>query len=74
MANIKTGVCPTCGKERELAYIKFGVIQATMCPFCLHKYLAACVLPRIKESNDTSTDNCQISAYNNVVIGGFKNE
>ena len=42
MATIKTGCCPSCGKERELAFVKFGVIQATMCPYCLHKYLDSC--------------------------------
>lgn len=60
MATIKTGVCPSCGKERELAYIKFGIIQATMCPFCLHRYLEKCILPRLTKNNDTSNDTCLI--------------
>jgi hypothetical protein len=70
MANIKTGLCPSCGKDRELAYIKFGVIQSTMCPFCLSKYLERCILPRLRKSNDESSDNCQIES-SGVVIGGY---
>lgn len=70
MSNIKTGVCPTCGKERELAYIKFGVIQATMCPYCLQKYLDLCIIPRLRKNNDETTDNCQITGQG-VVIGGY---
>lgn len=73
MANIKMGVCPTCGKDRELCYIKFGVIQATMCPYCLHKYLDVCILPRLKKNNDLENDTCQIS-NDGIVIGGFLNE
>jgi hypothetical protein len=74
MANVKTGICPTCGNERELAYIKFGVIQATMCPFCLHKYLEICILPRIQRNNDPSNDKCQITVKGAVVGGYLKNE
>ncbi len=70
MANVKTGICPSCGKERELAYIKLGVIQATMCPFCLHKYLERSIIPRLQHNNDESTDRCQIEAYGAVVGGG----
>ncbi|MCI5905458.1 MAG: hypothetical protein MRZ61_10005 [Oscillospiraceae bacterium] len=72
MANIKTGVCPSCGKERELAYIKFGVIQSTMCVYCLHKYLERCIIPRLRKNNDETTDKCQIGE-NGVVIGGYLN-
>ena len=72
MANIKTGVCPTCGKERELAYIKFGVIQSTMCVYCLSKYLDKCIIPRLRTNNDETTDKCQIGA-NGAVIGGYLN-
>lgn len=63
MATIKTGICPSCGKDRELAYVKFGIIQATMCPFCLHRYLEKCILPRLQKNNDTSTDSC-------LIVGG----
>ena len=54
MANLKVGLCPSCGKERQLAYFKFGVVQATMCPFCMSAYLDRCVLPRLKSNNDMS--------------------
>ena len=74
MANIKTGVCPSCGKERELAYIKFGVIQSTMCPYCLEKYLSRCIIPRLRKNNDETSDDCKID-NKGVVIGGYlKNE
>ena len=66
MANVKMGVCPSCGKERELAYIKFGIIQSTMCPYCLHKYLERSIIPRLQRNNDESTDRCQIEVY----VGG----
>lgn len=72
MANIKTGVCPTCGKERELAYIKFGVIQSTMCVYCLSKYLDKFIIPRLRNNNDESTDKCLINE-NSAVIGGYIN-
>ena len=74
MANVKIGVCPSCGKERELAYIKLGIIQSTMCPYCLHKYLERCVIPRLQLNNDESTDNCQIEAYGVVIGGGVIHE
>lgn len=74
MGNVKKGFCPTCGKHRELMYIKFGVVQATMCPYCLHKYLENCVIPVLVKNNDENNDTCQIS-NGGVVIGGFlKNE
>lgn len=72
MANIKTGVCPTCGKERELAYIKFGVIQSTMCVYCLSKYLDQCIIPRLRKNNDETTDRPLING-NGAVIGGYLN-
>lgn len=71
MANIKLGVCPSCGKERELAYVKFGVIQATMCPYCLYKYLDCYVIPRLRVNNDKSTDKSLLSEKGGMVIGGF---
>ena len=60
MANIKIGLCPSCGKERQLSLFKFGVIQSTMCPYCLHAYLERCVLPRLNKNNDTSDDKPMI--------------
>ena len=60
MANIKIGLCPSCGKERQLSAFKFGVIQSTMCPYCLYAYLGRCVLPRLKQNNDISDDKAMI--------------
>lgn len=73
MANIKTGVCPTCGKERELAYLKFGVIQSTMCVYCLEKYLDKCIIPRLRINNDEATDECVLNS-SGIVIGGYLND
>ena len=64
MATIKVGVCPSCGKERELAYFQFGVIKTTLCVYCLKKYLDNAVIPRLSRNNDTSDDNCLIGDFN----------
>lgn len=72
MSNVKKGLCPSCGKERELAYIKFGIIQATMCPYCLSKYLDKCILPLLRKNNDETTDRTQIGDTG-VVVGGYLN-
>jgi hypothetical protein len=66
---IKNGVCPCCGKDRELAYFQFGVIKSTMCVYCLQKYLEKAVIPRLAVNNDTSSDNCVICNF-----GGFDEE
>lgn len=63
MATIKVGVCPSCGKERELAYFQFGVIKTTLCVYCLKKYLDNAVIPRLTRNNDTSDDDCLIGDY-----------
>ena len=60
MANLKVGICPSCGKERQLSLFKFGVIQSTMCPYCLYAYLGKCVIPRLSKNNDTSDDKPMI--------------
>ncbi len=73
MANVKVGICPSCGKERELAYIKFGIIQSTMCPYCLSKYLDRCILPKLRYNNDDKTDKCKIDSKG-VVVGGYLEE
>lgn len=65
MATVRLGVCPHCGKERELAYLKFGVIQATLCVYCLKRYLDESVIPRLKNNNDTSTDKVMIGESDN---------
>ena len=62
MATIKTGVCPSCGKDRELAYFQFGNIKSTMCVHCLKRYLDIAVIPRLVKNNDTKDDNCLIGA------------
>ena len=64
MANLKVGICPSCGKERQLAMFKFGVIQSTMCPYCLYAYLDRCVLPRLDANNNTSDDKPMIMGEN----------
>ncbi len=60
MATIKKGICPSCGKERELAFFQFGVIKSTMCVHCLKRYLDVSVIPRFLKNNDTSDDECII--------------
>lgn len=64
MANIKSGVCPSCGKERELAYFQFGIIKSTMCVHCLNRYLEKCVIPRLLKNNNTSDDDYMIGIEN----------
>ncbi len=56
MGNIKKGICPVCGKERELAYFQFGVIKTTACCYCLERYLTSFVIPRLTYNNDDSSD------------------
>lgn len=65
MANIKTGVCPSCGKDRELAYFQFGVIKSTMCVHCLKRYLDSAVIPRLVKNNNTDDDKCLIRSVDN---------
>ena len=64
MATVKTGVCPSCGKERELAYFQFGVIKSTMCVHCLKRYLDSAVIPRLIKNNNTDDDRVLIGEYN----------
>lgn len=65
MATIKMGVCPSCGKDRELAYFQFGVIKSTMCVHCLKRYLDVSVIPRLIKNNNTSDDECVIGFVEN---------
>lgn len=65
MATIKIGVCPSCGKDRELAYFQFGVIKSTMCVHCLKRYLDVSVIPRLIKNNNTSDDECFIGFVEN---------
>lgn len=65
MATIKTGICPSCGKDRELAYFQFGVIKSTMCVHCLKRYLDVSVIPRLLKNNNTSDDECIIGFSEN---------
>jgi len=60
MATVKTGVCPSCGKDRELAYFQFGVIKSTICVHCLKRYLDSAVIPRLLKNNNTNDDECLI--------------
>ncbi len=64
MATIKTGVCPVCLKDRQLAKFEFGIVKSTLCPHCLKKYLDTAVIPRIVVNNNFSEDNS-----NSVVVG-----
>lgn len=64
MANIKTGICPSCGKDRELAFFKFGVIQSTLCVYCLKKYLEFAVIPRLIKNNNSNDDECLLVSDN----------
>lgn len=66
MAIVKTGVCPSCGKDRELAYFQFGIIKSTLCVYCLKRYLDSSVIPRLLKNNNPDSDEC--------LIGGFENE
>ena len=65
MATIKTGVCPSCGKDRELAYFQFGVIKSTLCVHCLKKYLDNAVIPRLIKNNRTDNDKVMIAGVEN---------
>ncbi len=65
MANIKVGVCPSCGKERELAFFQLGIIKSTMCPYCLKRYLDSAVIPRLLKNNNTDDDECLIGVVEN---------
>lgn len=57
MATVKTGVCPSCGKDRELAYFQLGIIKSTMCVHCLKRYLDTAVIPRLLKNNNTDDDD-----------------
>lgn len=65
MATIKTGVCPSCGKDRELAYFQFGVIKSTLCVHCLKKYLDNAVIPRLIKNSRTDDDKVMIAGVEN---------
>ena len=65
MATVKTGVCPSCGKDRELVYFQFGIIKSTMCVYCLKRYLDSAVIPRLLKNNNTDDDECLIVGVEN---------
>lgn len=65
MATVKTGVCPSCGKDRELAYFQFGIIKSTMCVHCLKRYLDSAVIPRLLKNSNTDDDKCLIGSVEN---------
>lgn len=62
MANIKQGLCPSCGKERPLASFAFGVIKTTLCLRCLSRYLDKVVIPNMLKNERTEDDT--------ILIGG----
>lgn len=64
MSTIKTGFCPSCGKDRELAFFQFGVIKSTMCVFCLKRYLEDIVIPHLAKSYDISDEQSVIEVFN----------
>lgn len=61
MASIKKGICPSCGKDRELAFFQLGVIKSTMCVHCLERYLKNCVIPLMINNNSVSENESMIS-------------
>lgn len=65
MATVKTGVCPSCGKDRELAYFQFGIIKTTLCVYCLKRYLDTAVIPRLVKNSKTDDDNVLIGSVLN---------
>lgn len=65
MATVKTGFCPSCGKDRELAYFQFGIIKSTMCVHCLKRYLDSAVIPRLLKNSNTDDDKCLIGSVEN---------
>lgn len=66
MARINKGCCPSCFKDRELLTLQFGIIRATMCVYCLDRYLSQCVIPMIEKNNNIHDDN--------YISEGLKNE
>lgn len=65
MAKIDKGLCPSCFKERELALFKFGVINTTMCPYCISRYLLGVVIPILDKNNNTRDDNLISEVFSN---------
>ena len=65
MANVKVGICPSCGKQRELSYFQFGVIKTTLCIHCLKRYIDNAVIPRMLKNNDPDSDQCLIVGVEN---------
>ena len=56
LATVKTGICPICLKDRQLAKFEFGIIKTTLCPHCLKRYLDEAVLPRLVNNNNYSSE------------------
>lgn len=65
MARIDKAICPSCLKKREICEFKFGIIRATLCTFCLERYLHLNVNPTLERQNLTSDDN--------LIEGGVEN-
>lgn len=61
MAIVKTGICPTCLKDRQLCKFEFGIIKITICPECLNRYLNKSVLPNLVINNNYSSSEILIT-------------
>lgn len=66
MAQIKKGICPSCGNNRELAYFKLGIVQSTMCVYCMERYLSRFIIPQLTKDNDVS----EYTTENTIKIEG----
>lgn len=63
MATIKRGICPCCGKDRELAYFQFGIVKVTMCVYCINHYLDKSVIPHLVLNNSVSINDKEAVDY-----------
>ena len=57
MARIDKATCPSCLKNREICDFKFGIIRASLCTFCLERYLHTSVNPMLLKQNLSVDEN-----------------
>lgn len=57
MARIDKATCPSCLKNREICDFKFGIIRASLCTFCLERYLHTSVNPMLIRQNLADDEN-----------------
>ncbi len=57
MARIDKAICPSCLQEREICDFRFGIIRASLCTFCLERYLHKTVNPMLLKQNNRENDN-----------------